>query len=128
MALGFRIIKTGFVKIFESVEHINNTTKTITGITWEVSEKGRIISKTVGATTGTVQFAKSSVDLAEAIVCQDGVCAVISAVGCVADGVQILGSFIPGPNITTAVTTPISWGCKMFVWCCKRSKLPWGGC
>lgn len=50
------------------------------------------------------------------------------AAGAAADGLQICASFIPGPNVTAVVTMPISVGCKVFVWCCKKSKLPWGGC
>lgn len=54
----------------------------------------------------------------EAIACQDGVCG---------DGLSIATSFIPGPNVTTVVTVPISMGCKVFVYCCKRAKsIPWG--
>lgn len=74
------------------------------------------MTKVTGATTGA----------AGAVACQDGVCALISAIGVSADG--ICTSFIPGPNVTAIVTMPISVGCKVFVWCCKKSKLPWGGC
>jgi hypothetical protein len=35
-------------------------------------------------------------------------------------------SFVPGPIFTAVVTVPLSVGCKVFVWCCKRSKLAWG--
>ena len=86
------------------------------------------VTKVTGATTGAVGAAKGVVDLAEAVACQDGICAFVSAVGVAADGLQICTSFIPGPNITAVVTMPVSAGCKVFVWCCKKSKLPWGGC
>ncbi len=86
------------------------------------------VTKTTGAITGSAGLAKGSVDFAEAIACSDGICAVVSAVGVVSDGLQIATSFIPGPNVTAIVTMPISVGCKVFVWCCKRSRLPWGGC
>ena len=78
--------------------------------------------------TGAAGAAKGSVDFAEAVACQDGVCTVVSAVGVIADGLQICTSFIPGPNVTAIMTMPISVGCKVFVWCCKKSKLPWGSC
>ena len=84
------------------------------------------ITKVTGATTGAAGAAKGTVDLAEAIACQDGVCAVVSGIGVIADGLQICTSFIPGPNVTVIVTMPISVGCKVFVYCCKKSKLPWG--
>lgn len=44
------------------------------------------------------------------------------------DSLQICASFIPGPNVTAVVTMPVSVGCKVFVWCCQKSKLPWSGC
>jgi hypothetical protein len=86
------------------------------------------ITKLTGATTGAAAAAKGSVDFVEAIACQDGLCAVISAAGLAADGLQICTSFIPGPNVTAMVTLPISVGCKVFVWACKKSKFPWGTC
>ena len=86
------------------------------------------VTKVTGATTGAAGAAKGTADFAEAVACQDGVCAFVSAVGVVADGLQICTSFVPGPNLTAIVTTPISVGCKVFVWCCKKSKLPWGSC
>ena len=85
-------------------------------------------TKVTGATTGSAGAAKGSVDLAEAIACKDGICTVVSAVGVAADNLQICASFVPGPNVTSVVTTPVSVGCKIFVWCCKKSKLPWGSC
>ena len=85
-------------------------------------------TKVIGATTGLAGMAKRTVDFAEAIASQDGVSAVVSGIGVCADGLQICTSFIPGPNVTAIVTIPISVGCKVFVWCCKKSKLPWGSC
>ena len=48
-------------------------------------------------------------DFAEAVLllCQDGVCGFVSAVGMTADGLQICASFIPGPNVIAIVTMPI---------------------
>lgn len=86
------------------------------------------VTKVTGAITGAAGAAKRTVDFAEAVACQDGVYAFVSAVGVAADGLQICTSFVPGPNVTAIVTMPISVGCKVFVWCCKKSKLPWGGC
>lgn len=86
------------------------------------------VTKITGATTGSMGFAKGSVDALEALACQDGVCFFVSCVGATADGLQIVASFVPGPNVTALITTPVSFGCKVFVYCCKQSKLPWGGC
>lgn len=63
----------------------------------------------------------------EAIACQDSVCAVVSDIGVCADGLSIATSFIPGPNVMTVVPVPVSVGCKVFVYCCKKAKkMPWG--
>jgi hypothetical protein len=86
------------------------------------------MTKVVGATTNSAGVAKESVDLAEALACQYGICALVSAIGVTADGLQICTSFIPGTNVTAIITIPVSVGCKVFVWCCKKSKLPWGVC
>ncbi len=107
---------------------INNSVDQMIGISDKVDKTFTYVSKIVGATTGSAGAAKGSVDLVEALACQDGICAVVSAVGVAADGLQICSSFIPGPNVTSVVTIPVSVSCKTFVWCCKRAKLPWGGC
>jgi hypothetical protein len=86
------------------------------------------VTKLTGVTTGAAGVAKGSVDLIEAIACQDGICAAISGIGVLADSLQICASFIPGPNVTSLVTAPISVGCKVFVWCCKRSIFTLGSC
>jgi len=107
---------------------INNNVNKIINLPETADRTFTYFTKVTGATTGAAGAAKGTVDLVEAIVCQDGICAFVSAVGVAADGLQICTSFIPGPNVTAIVTMPISVGCKVFVWCCKRSKLPWGSC
>ena len=68
-----------------------------------------------------------TVDMLEAVACQDGVCAVVSGIGVCSDGLSMAASFIPGPNVTTVVTVPISVGCKVFLYCYKKAKkMPWG--
>jgi len=72
-------------------------------------------------------MAKGTVDTLEAIACQDGICAIVSGIGVCADTLSVAASFIPGPNVTTVITVPISVGCKVFVHCCKKAKkMPWG--
>ena len=85
-------------------------------------------TKLTGATTGAARLAKGTLDPAEAVICRYGICFIVSCVGMAADILQIVASFVPGPNVTALVTTPISVGSKVFVWSCKKSKLPWGGC
>lgn len=105
---------------------INNSIDKAVGTTDKADKLYTHVTKLVGLSTGSAGVVKGSVDFAEAVACQDGVCATVSAVGVAADGLQICTSFIPGPNVTSLVTTPVSIGCKTFVWCCKRSKLPFG--
>jgi hypothetical protein len=107
---------------------INNNVNKVISLPETADKTFTYVTKVTGASAGAAGLAKGSVDIAEAITCQDGVCAVVSAIGLTADGLQICTSFIPGPNITAVVTLPISVGCKVFVWCCKKSKLPWGTC
>jgi hypothetical protein len=87
-----------------------------------------MVTNYYGGVTGGLGFGKGAVDTLEAVMCQDGICAAVSVIGCVADGVQMIGAIVPGPNVTMVITAPISWGCKSFVWCCKKSKLPWRMC
>ena len=122
------VIKKVVMYIPNKLIAINKSIDKIISIPDKADKTFRYVTKVTGATTGVSGAAKGSVDFAEALACQDGVCAFVSAVGVAADGLQIWTSFIPGPNVTAVVTMPISVGCKIFVWCCKKSKLPWGSC
>ncbi len=126
MVLGFAKIGKILAFIPNKLIAINNSVNKAVGLTDKADKLYTHVTKLVGLSTGSAGVAKGSVDLAEAIACQDGVCAVVSAVGVAADGLQICTSFIPGPNVTSLVTMPVSIGCKTFVWCCKKSKLPFG--
>lgn len=117
-----------FRKVYNYTKSINTALEAPTMIK-ESTNKGFIyVTKLSGATTGAAGAAKGTADALEALACQDGVCFVVSCIGTTADTLQIIASFVPGPNVTALVTTPISVGCKVFVWCCKKSKLPWGKC
>lgn len=107
---------------------INSNISKVINLTETADRTLTYVTKVTGATTGAAGVAKGSIDFVEALACQDNVCVIVSAVGVAADTLQFGTSFIPGPNITSTVTLPVSMGCKVFVWCCKRSKLPWGGC
>ena len=124
----FKFLKKIVLFIPKKVQALNSNLDKIIDLPKKVDKGFTYATKVTGATTGAAGAAKGSVDLAEALACQDGVCAFVSTVGVAADGLQICASFVPGPNVTTIITMPISVGCKMFVWCCKRAKLPWGGC
>jgi len=124
----FQVIKKVIMYVPNKVMVINDNINKVVNLPTAADKTFTYVTKVTGATTGAAGAAKGSVDFAEAVVCQDGVCAVVSAVGVAADSLQICASFIPGPNVTAIVTMPISVGCKVFVWCCKKSKLSWGGC
>ena len=124
----FRVIKDVVMFVPNKLIAINENVNKIINLPTNADKTFTYVTKVTGATTGAAGAAKGTVDLAEAIACQDGICAFVSAVGVAADGLQICTSFIPGPNVTAVVTMPVSVGCKVFVWCCKKSKLPWGGC
>ncbi|QXE46098.1 hypothetical protein IV203_000020 (plastid) [Nitzschia inconspicua] len=124
----FNLMKKIVMFIPSKLVVINNSVDKIVNLSDKADKTFTYVSKVVGTTTGTAGLAKGAVDVAEALACQDGVCAIVSAVGVAADGLQICTSFIPGPNVTSIITIPVSVGCKVVVWCCKKSKLPWGGC
>lgn len=128
MSFTFNTIKKVLMFVPNKLTVINQNVEKIINFPDKADKTFTYITKVTGATTGAAGAAKGSVDFAEALACQDGVCAAVSALGVAADGLQICASFIPGPNVTSVVTLPISVGCKVFVWCCKKSKLPWGGC
>lgn len=124
----FKIVKKVVMFVPNKLIVINNNFEKVITLPETADKTFTYVTKVVGATTGSAGIAKGSVDFAEALSCQDGVCAFVSGVGVAADSLQICTSFIPGPNITSIVTMPVSVGCKVFVWCCKKSKLPWGSC
>jgi hypothetical protein len=123
-----QVIIWGPRKVWNYTKAINTALEAPTGIKAGVNSGLEWTSKLVGSTTGAAGLAKGTVDAAEALVCQDGVCFVVSCIGVGADALQIIASMVPGPNVTALVTTPVSVSCKVFVHCCKKSMLPWGGC
>lgn len=124
----FRIATWPIRKAYNYTKGINDLLQSPTIIGNAANNGVEYVTKITGATTGSVGAAKGTVDALEALACKDGICFVVSCIGTAADGLQVAASFVPGPNVTALVTTPISWGCKVFVYCCKKSKLPWGGC
>lgn len=130
MFMVLRSLKRVVMFIPNKLTTINSDINQIISFPEKVDKTFTYFTKVTGVTTGAAAVAKGSVGLTKVITCSDGdgVCAVVLAIGIIADGLQICTSFILGPNLTNIVTIPISVGCKMFIWYCKRSKLPWGGC
>ena len=117
----------GWSKVVQIVTNVNDMSDNAVKISKTADKTLTYVTKVTGVSTGAAGAAKGTVDMLEAVACQDGVCAVVSGVGVCADGLSMAASFIPGPNVTTVVTLPISLGCKVFVYCCKKAKrMPWG--
>lgn len=114
-------------RVVQIVKNVNESTDNMVKISETADKTLTYVTKVTGVSTGTAGAAKGTVDMLEAVACQDGVCAVISGIGVCADTLSIAASFIPGPNVTTVITVPVSVGCKVFVHCCKKAKrMPWG--
>ena len=117
----------GWARVVQTVKNVNDSTDNMVRISETADKTLTYVTKVTGVSTGAAGAAKGTVDMLEAVACQDGVCAVVSGVGVCADSLSMAASFIPGPNITTIVTVPVSVGCKVFVYCCKKAKrMPWG--
>ena len=123
-----KLITSPARKVYSLAKGVNDAIQAPTAIGNAANDGFTYLTKITGATTGAAGAAKGTADALEALACQDGICFCVSCVGTAADSLQIVASFVPGPNVTALVTTPISLGCKMFVWCCKGSKLPWRSC
>ena len=115
----------GWTRVVRTVKNINDSTDNMVKISETADKTLTYVTKVTGVSTGA---AKGTVDMLEAVACQDGVCAVVSGIGICADGLSMAASFIPGPNVTTVVTVPVSVGCKVFVYCCKKAKKMLWGC
>lgn len=126
------MVASKFKKVFfwvpNILKKIDSSVGSVAKITETTDKTLTYVTKVTGVTAGAAGAAKGTVDFMEAVACQDGICAAVSVIGVCADGLSLATSFIPGPNITSIITVPISVGCKVFVWCCKRSKLPWRSC
>lgn len=117
----------GWSRIVTTVKNINDSTDNMVKISETADKTLTYVTKVTGVSVGSAGAAKGTVDMLEAVACQDGVCAVVSGIGVCTDGLSMATSFIPGPNVTTVITVPISVGCKVFVYCWKRAKkMPWG--
>ena len=117
----------GWTRVVQTVKNINDSTDNMVKISETADKTLTYVTKVTGVSTGVAGAAKGTVDMLEALACQDAVSAVVSGIGVCADGLSMSASFIPGPNVTTVVTVPVSVGCKVFVYCCKKAKkMPWG--
>jgi hypothetical protein len=122
------LIKGVIMYLPNKVIQMNSFAGSVAGLPTKVDKILTFWTKLIGATTGTAGIAKGTSDVMVALKDCDHVCAVISGIGVSADMLQVATTFVSGPNVTMVLTTPISVGCKTFVWCCRRGKLFWGGC
>jgi hypothetical protein len=117
----------GWARVVGIVKNVNESTDNMVKISETADNTLTYVTKVTGISIGATGAAKGTVDMLEAVACQDGVCAIVSVIGVCADGLSMAASFIPGPNVTTIITVPVSVGCKVFVYCCKKAKrMPWG--
>ena len=117
----------GWTRVVQTVKNLNDSSDNLVKISETADKTLTYVTKVTGVSTGAAGAAKGTVDILEAVACQDGVCVVVSGIGVCMDGLSIATSFIPGPNVTTIFTVPVSVGCKVFVYCYKKAKkMPWG--
>lgn len=117
----------GWIRLVTTVKNVNDSTDKLVKISETADKTLTYVTKVTGVSTGAAVAAKGTVDVLEAVTCQNGVCVIVSGIGVCADGLSMAASFILGPNVTTIVTVPVSVSCKVFVHCWKKSKkMPWG--
>ena len=124
----YQTVKKVVLYVPNKIEKINYFANKILDTPDKVGNAWNYSTKVVGATTGSAGLAKRAVDLTEAILCQDGVCATLSLVGMCADSVQVMASTLKQPNATILFTLPVSTFCKVYVNLCKGKVLPWRSC
>nr|QYB19012.1 hypothetical protein [Climaconeis cf. scalaris]QYB19141.1 hypothetical protein [Climaconeis cf. scalaris] len=112
----------GWARVIQSIKNVNDSTDNLVKISEKADKTLTYVTKIIGVSTGAAGAAKETVNMLEAIACQDDVCAVVSSIGVCADSLSAAASFIPGPNVTAVITVPVSVGCKVFVFCCKKAK------
>lgn len=120
-----------FTRVIKTINHINDSSDKLVRISKTADKTLTYVTKVTGVSTGAAGAAKGTLDVLEALACQDGVCALVGTIGVCADGLSLATSFIPGPNVTTVIAVPVSVACKIFVYGCKNAKkMPWGswGC
>lgn len=109
----------GWNRLIQNIRNINNSTDNLVKVSETADKTSTYVTKVIGVSTGAVGTAKGTVDMLEALACQDDISALISGVGVCADSLSLATFFIPGPNVTTIVTVSISAGYKVFVHCFK---------
>lgn len=110
--LGIKTVKYIFISVNSTIAKVYQTAE--------------VTTKTVVTTVGATGLVKGAVDIAEDLICQDYVCLAVDTVGVCADVLTIGTSFLPGANVTSVVTIPISSACKTFRFCCQRSIFKFG--
>jgi len=108
--------------VLKVANQINQFFNNVGRITKNAATVTETVEQVVAPTFAGVMLGRGTYDFVEAVVCQDGVCAVVSAIGCTADAIEVLASFGSGSNLTIPYTQPVSAGCKTFVFMCKTSK------
>lgn len=121
----FKVITFVPRKVYHYTKYINTALEAPLAIGDKLTTFETLVTTIFVSTSSGVLFGKGVSDAAIAYACDDGVCFIVSCVGCGFDALQFLASFVPGPNINVVITLPGSAACKTFVWACKNQTLPW---
>lgn len=95
-------------KVWNYPKAINTALEAPIEISEQFSSLKAYLIKLFGATKGSCGLGKGAANAAEALACQGEVCFMVSCIGYIADDLQILAYWVPGPNIITVVTMPLS--------------------
>ena len=86
----FKVVTFVPRKVWNYTKAINTALEAPLEISKKLSDFEVYLTKLIGGTTGACGIGKGTVDAAEAYACQNGVCFVVSCIGCAADGLQIV--------------------------------------
>ena len=75
----------GWTRVVQTVKNVNHTTDNMVKISETADKTLTYVTKVTGVSIGAGGAAKGTVDMLEAVACQDGVCAVVSGIGVCAE-------------------------------------------
>lgn len=72
---------SGLKLVISTIKNVNDSTENMVKISQTANKTFTYVTKVTGVSTGAAGAAKGTVDMLEAIACQDGVCSVVSGIG-----------------------------------------------
>lgn len=79
----------GWTRVVQTVKNLNDSSDNLVKISETADKTLTYVTKITGVSTGA---AKGTVDMLEAVACQDGICAAVSGIGVCADGLSTAAS------------------------------------